>query len=296
MTMRSIIALALALVVIISLVSIWFYPSIQDFMRTNPFWNGIKDFSDEFDATWTESLLDSTQNPESTTLIIIPYSIYKQDDLQEINRFVREGGVLLLLDDYGYGNTLLEQFGLEARFSGNPMVDPLFCYKNEWLPRITDFHPEVTQAGIESVVLNHGTALLEVDSTQVLAMSSESSYLDLNGNTILDDGEPQGPFPVATVSILGDGTVLLLSDPSILINSMVGRDNNHNFLDYIIMQYGQDRELLMDISHLPKSPLDDSKSTLTQTRERIAHPYSVVVVMGIVVSLFLRPWQREEAS
>ena len=294
MSVRNVTAVALALVVLVSLVSVWFYPSIQDFMQTNPFWNGLRDVSAEFDATMEESVSEATRQPESSTLVIIPYTPYDQEYMATIEGFVGNGGFLLLLDDYGYGNSLLEQLGLKARFSGRPLLDPLFCYKNQWLPRVTDFDADVAEAGIEAVVLNHGTALLEVD--QALAWSSESSFLDLNDNGLADEYEPQGPFPVAAVLRLGGGTVLVISDPSILINSMVGRDNNRSFLKYLVERYGEGREIFVDVSHLPRAPLDESKLRLTQTRERIAHPYSIVALVGLVVLLVLRPWQRKGAT
>jgi len=296
MIVRNVTAIALAVAAIISLVSVWFYPSIQDFMQTNPFWNGLRDFSAEFDVTLTESPSDISKKPESTALIIIPYSPYHEDYLEDIEDFVQHGGFLLLFDDYGYGNTILEHLGLETRFSGRSLLDPLFCYKNQWLPRVTHFSTELADADIEAVVLNHGTALSGVDSTKALAWSSDSSFLDLNENDSLDEGEPGGPFPIAAVTRLGNGTVLILSDPSISINSMVGRDNNHDFLEHLIQEYGQGRELLADISRLPKTPLDESKLRLSQTKERIEHPYSVMAVLGTVVFLIFRPWQRKGAN
>ena len=296
MTVRNMTASALAVIVVISLVSVWFYPSIQDFMRTNPFWNGLRDFTRASNVTWTDSLSGMTQNPESITLIAIPYVAYSQSDLEEIETFVGHGGLLFLLDDYGYGNTLLEQMGLQARFSGHPLLDPLFCYKNQWLPRITDFSPKVAEAGVEAICLNHGTALLGVNKDQALAWSSASSFLDLNNNGGNESDEPQGPFAVAAVSKFGNGTILLLSDPSILINSMVGKDSNSSFVAYLMKNYGQNRQIMTDISHLPKAPLDESKQGLSQTRERIAHPYSVMTMLGVAVFLVLRPWPRKETS
>ena len=296
MTVRNMTASALAVIVVISLVSVLFYPSIQDFMRTNPFWNGLRDSSQEFNITWKDSLSGISQNPESITLIAIPYVVYSQSDLEEIETFVKHGGLLFLLDDYGYGNTLLEQMGLQARFSGRPLLDPLFCYKNQWLPRVTDFSPALAEAGIQAIVLNHGTALLGVNKDQALAWSSESSFLDLNNNGGNESDESHGPFPVAAVSRFGNGTILLLSDPSILINSMVGQDNNSSFVAYLMNNYGQGRQILTDVSHLPKAPLDESKQRLSQTRERISHPYSVVTMLGIVVLLVLRPWPRKGAN
>ncbi|MBI4294886.1 MAG: hypothetical protein HY669_01815 [Chloroflexi bacterium] len=294
MTVRNVAAVSLAIVVIISLVSIWFYPSIQDFMLANPFWNGLRSFSREFNATWINSLPGVSRNPQATTLIAIPYAPYSQGDAREVERFVRDGGLLVLLDDYGYGNSLLSELGLPARFSGRPLLDPLFSYRNEWLPRITDFYPELAEADIKAIVLNHGTALVSVDSAQVLARSSPSSFLDVNGNGVKDKEEPQGPFPVAAVSRLGNGTVLLVSDPSILVNSMVGRDDNRAFLNHLINRYGQGSNVLVDISHLPKAPLDESKLRLIQTRQRIAHPYSIAAMLGVVILLVLRPLSRRE--
>ena len=43
-------ALALAVVLIVSWLSIVLYPSAQDFMRANPFWNGLRNFGDGFGA------------------------------------------------------------------------------------------------------------------------------------------------------------------------------------------------------------------------------------------------------
>ncbi len=295
MNVRNVAGLALALVVITSLLTIWFYPSIKDFMRTNTFWNGLSEFSGDLDVVWTESLSEATAEPENTILIEIPYSQYGENSLGRIEDFVHGGGVLILADDYGYGNDVTERLGLTARFSGKPLLDPLFCYRNQWLPRVTDFSTELSEAGIETVVLNHATALLSVDSEQVLAWSSESGFLDFDEDGTDDVGEPKGLLPIAAVLSVGNGTAILLSDPSIMINSMMDRDDNRMFVAYITETYANGREMSMDVSRLPKAPLDEGKVGLSTTRERISHPYSVVAMLGGVVFLVLRPWHRKEA-
>lgn len=296
MNVRNVAALTLGLVVIVSLLTVWFYPSVEDYMHTNPFWNGLRDFSGEFDVEWSQSLGSAAGRPAGTMLIEIPYSSYGEGDLARISEYVESGGLLLLADDYGYGNSVLQALGLEARFSGSPLLDPLFCEKNQRLPRVTDFAEDVSRAGIESLVLNHATALLEVDSDAVLARSSGSSYLDLNGNGARDDDEPERGYATASVHRVGDGTVVLLSDPSILINSMVDRDDNRAFVRYLRETYGSGRTLVADVSRLPSRPLDNSKRELDDVRDRISHPYSVMVMLGVVILGVMRPWQRKEAA
>jgi len=36
------------------------------------------------------------------------------------------------MDDFGYGNSFLAYAGVSARFDDNPLLDPLFNYKNEY--------------------------------------------------------------------------------------------------------------------------------------------------------------------
>lgn len=290
MKLNRLMPIVISLVVLISLASIWFYPSIQDFMHTNPFWNGLKSFNAEFNAVPVETL--EAVNPEEakrSTLVVIPYVQYNEPDLLRLRKFVDNGGVVVVLDDYGYGNDVLKALGLSSAFSGRPLLDPLFCYRNERLPRITDFAPEIVLEGVSNVVLDHATALQDVEADKVLAWSSPSSFLDLNGDGLRSLSEPLGPFPVAAVFHSGAGVILTISDPSLLISGMVGRDDNRLFIQTMLEQYGLGRNVLVDESHLTKSPLDQSKSRLTSVRDRIANPYSVTAILGLVVFLVLRP-------
>ncbi len=296
MKVRSIIAIAMAVVLGVSMLTIWFYPSIQDYMMANPFWNGLRDFSDDMDVHQADSLTQSCANPTDTVLMEIPYAPYEESALVQIESFVKEGGTLLLADDYGYGNTVLERLGLAVRFSGQPLLDPLLCHKNQWLPRIIDFSDDLDETGIEAVVLNHGTALLDSDEESCIAWSSESSFLDLDGNGESGSDDRKGPLPVAAGYSIGKGRVLALSDPSVLINSMVNRDDNRAFIDQILKTYGEGKKVTMDMSRLPKAPLDESKQAMTKSRERISHPYSVIAMLGIVVFAAFKPWKRKEAD
>jgi len=284
----SILFAVVVLIIVISLLCIWFYPSIQDFMASNTMWNGIRNFGSEFNADNIESPGELPDVAEETALVTIPYLDYNNEDLSKLKGFVEDGGTLLLMDDYGYGNSVLAYLGVSARFTNKPLLDPLFCYKNQWLPRVTDLAPRVKESGIEVIVLNHATALTNVEQTEIIAWSSTTSFLDINENESWDEGEPKGPLPVATEVRFGKGTLVLASDPSIMINSMVGRDDNYNFMKYLTTHEGKQKAILVDISHLTKAPLDVSKMRLTGVREILSTPYPLLGIVALVFVIVSR--------
>ena len=222
MRVSSVLFAVVVLIITISLLSISFYPSIQDFMASNTMWNGIRNFSSEFNADNIESLGEFPDVAEETALVVIPYLDYSDEELSKLKGFVEDGGTLLLMDDYGYGNSVLAYLGVSVRFTNKPLLDPLFSYKNQWLPRITDLAPRVKESGIDVIVFNHATTLTNVEQTDVIAWSSTTSFLDVNENESWDEGEPKGPLPVATALRLVKGTLALSSDPSCILVRMLG--------------------------------------------------------------------------
>jgi hypothetical protein len=277
------------IVSVISLLCIWAFPSIQDFMASNVTWNGIRDFYREFKADNIKSLDRLPGLPEGTTLVVIPCLEYSTEELAEIRRFAHYGGSLLLMDDYGHGNSVLEFLDLNIRFTKSPLLDPLFCYKNQQLPKIIDLEPEVKENGINVVVLNHATTLTDVEQTEVLAWSSETSFLDINDNGSWDESEPEGPFPIAARASFGRGKVTVVSDPGIMINSMLGRDDNYSFIRYLTASQGEQNSILVDSSHFEKTTLDASKTWAANAREILSTPYpmlGVVALIFIVVSRY----------
>jgi hypothetical protein len=268
-------------VVAVSLLTIWLAPSIQDFMASNASWDGLVDFSAHYNAIQLDSL-DALSNPTNAGLLIsIPNLGYNNHDLDQIKQYVEAGNTLVLMDDSGYGNDILQYLGVSPRFNHSPLLDPLFCYKNQYFPRITDFSSFLTNGGINSIVLNHATCIDNVLPSQYLAWSSSSSFIDLDQNGSQDDSEPQGPLVVAARVKAGLGTIYLISDPSLIINSMEEQDNNSQFVSFLI---GDSGSVLVDRSHLVKSNLDIAKMNLSSLRRAFSSPYAL---MGLVIVIFI---------
>ena len=274
--------LVIILVVFVSLAAIWFYPSVQAFMASNTMWNGINKFSKEFNVQNIDSFAALPVAPKQDVLIAIPYVPYTTDELAQMKQFVENGGKLVMMDDFGYGNSFLEYAGIPARFDNTPVLDPLFNYKNEYFPRIMDFSASVTVSGIKVIAFNHGTALSGVSQSQALAWSSSMSFLDTNQNGNLDPGETQGPFVVAASISLGEGTVDLVSDSSMIMNAAAGSNDNNAFVNYLMTSNGTPAKVLFDRSQVTKSPLDASKIQLDNMRGVLSNPYTLVGIIALV--------------
>ena len=284
--------LTLALVLILTTVA-WFLPPSEDFRADNPLWNGTKDISSSLPAAPLESLSDLSLLPQGATLILIPYLDFTQAELDELHRFVSQGSTLVLADDYGFGNQVLEHLGLKARFSGQTLVDSVSYHRNKRLPRISHLIPSPLTSNTESLILNHATSLTDVESSDVLALSSTASFLDQNDNWWYNEGEPTGPLPVISRHKLAAGQIILISDPSIFINSMQDIEDNHTLLQNIAAT--STAELFIDQSHLAPSNLRQTKTLLASIRNFLITPAGKVGLVVLALSVTLIPiWQKRE--
>ena len=274
--------LVIILVVFVSLAAIWFYPSLQAFMASNTMWNGINRFSKEFNVQNVDSVAALPAAPQQDVLIAVPYVPYTSDELAQMKQFVENGGKLIMLDDFGYGNSFLEYADIPARFDNTPLLDPLFNYKNEYFPRILDFNTDVTASGIKMIAFNHGTTLSGVSQSQALAWSSSMSFLDTNQNGNLDPGEAEGPFVVAASYTLGSGTLDLVADSSLIMNMAPGTNDNNAFINYLITSSGTPAKVFFDRGQVTKSSLDASKIKLNRVRGVLSNPYTLVGIIALV--------------
>ncbi|MDD4877026.1 MAG: DUF4350 domain-containing protein [Dehalococcoidales bacterium] len=282
MRLSSTLLLVVVLITAVSLVCIWFYPSFQDFMETNTAWNGIRTFDNESNVAVISSLDMVPGSPDKSVLIVIPGIDYSDQELAILKQFINDGGTMLLMDDFGYGNTVLKYLGVNARFSGKPLLDPLFCYQNQSMPRITDFVEQVKERDISVITLNHATTLNNVITDQVIAWSSTSSFLDINDNGAWEQGESQGPLVVAAKLTMGEGNLKLVSDSSIIINNMLSRDNNKEFIQYLTQEKGEINNILVDSSHLVKAPLDTAKERIMSLQVALSNPYALLGIIAVI--------------
>lgn len=277
---------------IISIILIAYISPQIDFSIANPMWNGYSDIENILNATVLNSPSTIlTQYPEnSSCLILIPYKPYNISELNAIKNFVYDGGTLILLNDYGYGNMILNFINAPVRFNEDGvLIDPLFNYKNGRLPKIMNFNEDVSTRNITSIILNHASIVDILNSRAVvLGESSSFSYFDRDFNYKYDDGEPEGPFPVFVKFRYGNGTVYILSDPSMLLNSMIKLGDNIRLIKNII----GNRDVLIDQYHLKTNIHYEIRQALMKISNFIGEtyifPYFAISLIIIISYLIIR--------
>ncbi len=132
-------------------------------------------------------------------------------DTDALSAFMRHGGRVVLLDDYGTGDTLLRHFGIErvpapAHPSEELRNNPSFA-----IAEPASNHPVVKD--VSKVVTNHPTGLRHAELSPVLKIRSA------DGNDVL----------LALAGAVGQGRFLAVGDASIVIDSMLRYPGNRAF-------------------------------------------------------------------
>ncbi len=188
---------------------------------------------------------------DSCILIIGPRSSFTNSETNYIKDFLDDGGIILLADDFGTGNEILSNINASSRFSGELLLDLSF-EKSARFVNIFDFKNNSYNLfnNVSRILLNYPTLIKPGKNTKVLAYSSELSWIDINENGKEDIDEPIGPFAVIAVEEYGGGRIVLLSDPSVLINSMKNELDNNVFTKNLLRFLYEDRgTVLIDESH-----------------------------------------------
>ena len=293
---KSLIPLALVIAILL-VVLIWFYPSNRDSGPNNHSWNGLTDFIADFQVSRISSLDDLTPSPQGTVLVMIPYTPFSDSELEGLREYAAGGGTLVILDDYGYGNQILDYLGVEPRFTGDPLIDPLFNYRNSSLPKITNFDQGTSSSGVEVIVLNHASSIADAPADGTMALSSRFSFLDLDDSSMWDVDEPEGPFVVACSMGYQSGHIVLISDHSILINSMLEMEDNHLFIEEALAVGGAYTGVIIDESHLPPSPLEGAQATLEVARSALETPEGTIGLALAMLVLALAPvWRKNKGA
>jgi len=171
------------------------------------------------DRVLVRSVLDWAEvQPTDGILILHPM---RTVDYEEATAFMRAGGRLAVVDDYGLGDQLLEHFQIQRRtlparpmaaLRGKPAL-PLAEPASEVGAdnRVTGLHPTVLQ--VDRVVLNHATGFNHPRLTPVLIVRGV--------------GEPD--VAVAVAGQVDAGRLFAVGDPSAFMNQMLRYPGNRAF-------------------------------------------------------------------
>jgi hypothetical protein len=275
-----------------------------DFSIFNSGWNGtsklailtykagkfVPDF--EVKSTGTEitvtqlGLSEISLDPVTSALVVIgPGKAFTSAEGRIVGDFVRNGGELLLADDFGTGNSLLIGMGATSRFSNQLVMDLAFEKQPEFSV-VYDLRTDPITNNVSTLLLNYPSSLTIGGGTEAIAFSSIASWLDTNGNRLQEWGEPRGPFAIAAREPLGAGSILLLSDPSVLINGMAAHMDNGVFGANLIDEVCNERTaVFFDESH--RTFFDPIAVTMQFTGQVSNNAKAIVTFLAFILVLWI---------
>lgn len=183
--------------------------------------------------------------------VLAPEQRYGDADRRRVRAFVERGGTLVVAEREGApGHALLEGIGADARPNGTVLRDARRHYRSPAFPVAENVSEQPLVDGVESVTMNHGTAV-EPNGATVLVTSSETAYLDADADSSLSENETLAAYPIVTVESIGSGRVVVVGDPSVFINVMQAETNNDAFTAALLEDTDH---ALVDVSHASSPP------------------------------------------
>ena len=192
-----------------------------EFSQYNTGWNGTSVFFFGLDRHRVASVLDPADlapyRNNTLLLLIAPERLPTGQETAAYRSFLERGNTILLADDFGTGNAILRGIGSRIIILPGNLSSIDRVYND---PYSVVAYPVANVSPVRSVsalVLNRPAPLEGGDS---LLTSSIMSWIDNNGNKRIDRDEMMGRFAVMAQEKVGRGEIIVLSDPSIFINSM----------------------------------------------------------------------------
>ncbi len=240
-----------------------------EFSQYNSGWNGTSRFFSDLDRHRLVEISEPAQllsNSTNTTLFIIaPWHQPTDQELSGYRSFIERGNTIILADDFGTGNQIL--MGLKSRISILPgNVSSLDRkYADPYTVVVYPSGNDTIIDNIPSLLLNRPAPLR--GGTPIM-QTSVMSWIDRNGDGKINNFEVLGAINVIASDNIGFGRIIVVSDPSIFINSMYDTEqpNNQLFIHNLVNGNGpllldqmnsrtRDTEGLNEILHLIKTRL-----------------------------------------
>jgi hypothetical protein len=250
-----------------------------DFSPESAAWNGLTELvalarEQGVDLRVTSQVELSTLRPGDGVLLVHPTRPPPRADL---SAFMVEGGRLALADDFGAGDDLLRGFGIQRAAVGEVGAGGrLRDNRNVLLARPTQAHPLAQD--VRTLVVNHAQVLSHAELSPIFA---------------LQDAERSA---VALAGAVGKGRLVVLGDPSALINNMLELRDNRTFARNLLRYVARDGRLLLavgDVRWVGRHPSLAKTDPLAGVRDALARladanlPPLAVQLSAAIVALVL---------
>ena len=150
--------------------------------------------------------------PEDAVVLLHPEGTL---DVESLSRFLREGGRVVMFDDFGSGDDLLRHFQIErVALPAHPMLE----LRHNPALAIAEPADHQTVIGVQRVVLNHATGVSHKELSPLLFVRDDA------GNKT----------NVALAGAVEKGHLLVVGDASVPINGMLRFPGNKAFVKNVL--------------------------------------------------------------
>lgn len=213
----------------------------------------------------------------------MPEGEYQEAESVGIRDFIEDGNIVVLADDLGSGNQLLSQIGGIRIVDGNLSSADRYYEDPSSLLAFPQTHDPLT--GRTGRILLNRPAFLE-GGTPVFS-TSLLSWVDENGDGRLSSGESLGRYPVVARETMGNGSLYVISDPSIFINSMQSAGNGENAL-FVESLLSLKPNLMIDQVHSRTASATPVIRVVNFIKESIPIKMALVTLMILGILLLFR--------
>ncbi|NJE11139.1 DUF4350 domain-containing protein [Thermococcus sp. MAR1] len=252
-------------------------------LNTN--WNGLSSFGKLLYSTGEITPLlapyDSSglENFKGTLVVVGPNLDFSGGEIDSLRRFLENGNTLLLADDFGTGNQVLEGLGLRVRFSKVPLISLTYS-KNSDFPLTVDIRDAELAGGVMRLVMSRPSAVLNAGNSTVLVYSSNASML----------GKEYGAFPLVVEVPYGKGRIILVSDPDIFTNSLFRE--NEAFLRNLVSSLPEKTFYIDEAHHADFNPYSSGTMVIRRAvnRELVFYYVLFIALLALAVESGLTGW------
>lgn len=277
---------AIMLIVGISLMvmplSVPVFKSNAEYSVLNTDWNGVSSFGKLLYSKGEIAPILTTYDSlnlgerKGTLIILGPNLDFTGEEIAELRGFLENGNTIILADDFGTGNQILEGLGLEERFAKGELITPIYS-KNHHYPITAEIRDSKLSKNVEKIVMYDPSIILNPQNALVYTPNS----------SIFKNG--YGAFAVVDRIEYGDGEIILISDPDIFTNSLF-RENEEfikNLLDYANGPFYLD-----EVHHRDFNPYSSGTITIRRAvnKELVFYYVLFVAVIAFIVESGL--WLR----
>ncbi|MGC8542491.1 MAG: DUF4350 domain-containing protein [Vulcanisaeta sp.] len=215
------IVIVLVIFIAVMLIAPPLLPVPDPYSAYNIYWNGYSKAVHVCNASISYYRISN-----ASVIIMIPMIKPSVGFVNQLINFTRSGGTLIILSNgIYYGNYILKTMGIDASISETPIVDPIMNYINEHLPLAVINSKYADVIGAKYIVLDNSSYILISNGYNYDVITWTSSYSM--------SGDLKGPFPVIVSIPYGNGTVILIADPSIFMNSLLNYYGNEQLLKWL---------------------------------------------------------------